>query len=344
MTRLNHWAASVALIVLGSYASQSFAAASCNRACLRSALDRYLEAVVSKDPSKAPLAIGVRQTVNSGVVATGKGVWQSVTGLGAVQRKYFDPVSGQAGFYGTLKEGEETPIVTIRLRIEDRKITEAEWYVARENDPGLGGPRKPGGPPANNYNAEYLTQNPPPQRVVPEDKRVDRAALIRIADSYFDAITSHDRSAAQVFDGCGRAENGGPAPAGAFLPPAPPRANVPAGPPAPGPGAQPGRPSDCLTGMENFNAAMVAARRIPLVDVDAQIVMAMGVFIRKPGSPTPRNVASWWFVVDDAKIRVAYTAMYYPAPELPVPGWPAQGSDGNWPLPATIVPAPAPAR
>jgi hypothetical protein len=96
--------------------------------------------------------------------------------------------------------------------------------------------------------------------------------------------------------------------------------------------------------MENFNASMVAARRIPLVDVDAQIVMATGVFIRKPGSPTPRNVASWWFVIDDAKIRVAYTAMFYPPPELPVPGWPAEGSDGNWPLPATIVPAPAPPR
>jgi hypothetical protein len=36
--------------------------------------------------------------------------------------------------------------------------------------------------------------------------------------------------------------------------------------------------------------------------------------------------------------------MFYPPPELAIPNWPAQGSDGNWPLPATIVPAPAPAR
>jgi len=187
---------------------------------------------------------------------------------------------------------------------------------------------------------------------VPAGKRVDRAALIRIVDSYFDAITSHDRSVAQVFDGCGRAENGGPAPAGAFLPPLPPRANAPGGaPPAPpagagAPGAQagPGGRGDCMAGMENFNASMVAARRIPLVDVEAQIVMATGVFIRKPGSPTPRNVASWWFVIDDAKIRVTYTAMFYPPPELAVPGWPAEGGNGNWPLPATIVPAPAPPR
>jgi hypothetical protein len=101
---------------------------------------------------------------------------------------------------------------------------------------------------------------------------------------------------------------------------------------------------DCLAGLENFNLSMVTARRIPLVDEEAQIVMAMGVFIRRPGSSTPRNVASWWFVIDEARIRLAYTAMFYPPPELAVPNWPAQGSDGNWPLPATIVPAPAPPR
>ena len=353
MSRFKQWAACAALIAVGSYAAPTFAQGACDRACLRSTLDHYLDAVVTKDPSKAPLAIAARQTVNAVVIATGKSVWQSVTGLGEVQRKYFDPVSGQAGYYGTLKEGDRTPIVTIRLRVENRQITEAEWYVAREDDPGLAGPRRPGGPPANNYNAEYLTQNPPPQRVVPAAKRVDRAALISIVDSYYDAITSHDRSAAQVWDGCGRAENGGPAPAGSFLPPAPPRANAAGGPPpgppppagASGAGGQGGPASrDCLAGMENFNASLVAARRVPLVDVDAQIVLAMGVFIRKPGSPTPRNVASWWFVIDDAKIKVTYTAMFYPPPELPVPGWPADGSDGNWPLPATIVPAPAPPR
>jgi hypothetical protein len=351
MSRSNHWAACAALILFAGHAAPSFAQATCNRDCLRTTLDRYLDAVVTKTPGKAPLAIGVRQTVNAVNIATGKGVWQSVTALGDVQRRYFDPVTGQAGFNGTLKEGAETAIVTVRLRVENRQITEAEWYVARANDPGMGGPRQPGRPPANNHNPEYLAQNPPPQRVVPPAKRVDRAALIRITDSYFDAITSHDRSVALVHEGCGRAENGSPTPAGAFLPPLP-RAAQPGGPvpaqgpatPAGGPPAQPGRPSDCMTGMENFNAAIVAARRIPLVDEEAQMVLALGVFIRKPGSPTPRLASSWWFVIDDAKIRVAYTSMFYPPPELPIPNWPADGSEGNWPLPASLAPAAAPAR
>jgi hypothetical protein len=337
------WAACAALVIIGGCAAPPSVQASCDRECLRSALDRYLDAVVTKDPGKAPLAVGFRQTVNAINVAPGKGVWQSVTALGEVQRKYFDPVSGQAGYYGTLKEGAETPIVTIRLRVENREITEAEWYVARANDPGLSGPRQPDRPPANLHNPEYLGQNPPPQRVVPAGERVDRAALIRITDSYFDAITSHDRSVALVHEGCGRAENGSPAPAGAFLP-QPARANPPPQTP-PAAGLPPGVGSrDCLAGLENFNLSMVTARRIPLVDEEAQVVMAMGVFIRRPGSPTPRNVASWWFVIDEAKIRLAYTAMFYPPPELAVPNWPAHGSDGNWPLPATIVPAPAPPR
>jgi hypothetical protein len=271
-----------------------------------------------------------------------------VTGLGKVQRKYFDPVSGQAGYYGTVMEGAETAIVTVRLRVENKMLTEAEWYIARANDPGLSGPRQPDRPPANLHNPEYLEQNPPPQRVVPVAERADREALMRIVDSYFDGITSHDRTVVLAHDGCGRAENGSPAPGGAFLPPPvranpPPPAPVPAAPPAPGaaaPGAQPGVGSrDCLAGLENFNLSMVAARRIPLVDEEAQVVLAMGVFIRRPGSPTPRNVASWWFVIDEAKIRVTYTAMFYPPPGLAVPNWPPY--DGNWPLPATTVPEPA---
>jgi hypothetical protein len=343
MSSFKQWAACAALVVLGGCSANSSGQVDCDRDCLRSALDSFLDAVVAKDPSRAPLAIGFRQTVNAINVTTDKGVWQSVTALGDVQRKYFDPVTGQAGYYGTLKEGDETPIVTIRLRVENGQITEAEWYVARADDPGMMGPRRAGGPPANNHNPEYLAQNPPPQRVVPPGERVDRAALIRIADSYFDAITSHDGSVALTHKGCGRAENGSPTPAGEFLPPLP-RANPPPQAP-PGFAGPPGGGSmDCVAGLQNFNAAMVAARRIPLVDVEAQIVMATGVFIRRPGSPTPRLVSSWWFVIDEGKIRVAYTAMFYPPPELAVPNWPAHGGNGNWPLPADIAPAPAAGR
>ena len=347
-------------VTVAAGAASPASAQTCDRACLRTMLDQYLAAVVKHDPSAAPLVVGFRQTENAINVRPGNGVWKTVTALGKVQRKYYDPVSGQAAYYGTVEEGSETAIVTIRVRVENRRLTEAEWFLARANDPGLGGPRQQGGPPANLHNPEYLAANPPPDRVVPRNQRSDRDTLIRIVDSYFDAITSHDGSVALTHPGCGRVENGSPAPAGAFLPPAPrgggpgrggaPAAGrgargAPAAPaqPAGRGGAQPGPAgNDCVANLQNFNLSMVVARRVPLVDEEAQVVLAYAVFIRRPGSPTPRNVFSEWFVIDEAKIRTIYTAMFYPAPELAVPNWPPY--EGNWPLPATTVPAPAPPK
>ena len=300
----------------------AFAQPACDRACLRTLLDQYLNAVIKHDASAAPLVVGFRQTENAVNVRPGTGVWKTVTALGAMQRRYLDASSGQAGYYGIVREGEESAIVTVRVRVENRKLTEAEWYLARPNDPGLNGPRQPGRPPANLFNPEYLTANPPPQRVVPAPQRLPREALLAITNSYFDAITSHDGAIALTHAGCGRVENGSPTPPGRFLPPL---TSAPAT-----------TTNDCVGGLQNFNASMVVARRFPVVDEEAQAVLAMAVFIRRPGSPTPRNVFSEWFFIDEEKIRTIYTAMFYPPPELAVPNWPPY--EGHWPLPAAIVP------
>ena len=317
-------------------AATASAQPACDRTCLRTLLDQYLNAVIAHDPAAAPLAVGFRQTENAINVRAGSGVWKTVTGLGAMQRRYLDAVSGQSAYYGIVLEGGDSAIVTVRVRAENRKLTEAEWYLARANDPGLNGPRRPGGPPANLFNPDYLTATPPPERLVPAARRLPREALQAITNSYFDAITSHDGSVALTHAGCGRVENGSPTPPGRFLPPM----VRPAGTPAPtGPTAA---ANDCVGGLQNFNASMVVARRIPLLDEEAQAVLGMAVFIRRPGSPTPRNVFSEWFFIDEERIRTIYTAMFYPPPELAVPNWPPY--EGNWPLPAGIVPTSPPAR
>jgi hypothetical protein len=334
MTRYGKWIVLCVMMLAGTAADAS-AQTACDRACLRTMLDQYLAAVVKHDPAAAPLVVGFRQTENAINVRPGNGVWKTVTALGTVQRRYLDPVTGQAAYYGTVQEGSNAAIVTVRVRVENRQLTEAEWFIARADDPGLNGPRQPGRPPANLHNPEYLAKNPPPERVVPRNQRSDRATLERIVESYFDAITSHDGSVALTHPGCGRVENGTPAPAGRFLPP-----NVPATAPA-GQAPPAGGGNDCVAGLQKFNGQMVVARRVPLIDEEAQAVLAYAVFIRRPGSPTPRNVFSEWFFIDEAMIRTIYTAMFYPPPDLAVPNWPPY--DGNWPLPAGIVPA-APAR
>ena len=324
----------VGLALVGS-AGRASAQAACDRACLRTMLDQYLQAVIKHDPKAPPLIVGFRQTENAVNVAPGNGVWKTVTGLGKMQRRYLDPVSGQAGYYGLVEEGSSVAVVTVRLRVQNRKLTEAEWYLARENDPGLNGPRQPGRPPANLFNPDYLIANPPPDRVVPAAQRLSREELIGVTQSYFDAITSHDGTVALTHPGCGRAENGSPAPAGKFFPPAPrpAGAGAPAGPP---PGAS---SNDCVGGLANFNLSMVVATRIPLVDEEQQVTLGLAVFIRRPGSSTPRNVFSEWFNIEEGRIKTIYTSMFYPAPTLAVPNWPPY--DGNFPLPATTVPAPA---
>ena len=105
--------------------------AACDRACLKSSLDQYLQAVLKHDPQAAPLFLGYRHTENALLVKLGEGAWKSVTSIGKVDRRYYDPVSGQAAFFGVLNEGDEPTVTTVRIRVEDRKITEAEWIIAR---------------------------------------------------------------------------------------------------------------------------------------------------------------------------------------------------------------------
>ena len=311
--------APVALLVSGSL----FAASNdCDRACLKSTLDQYLNAVVKHDPSAAPLLLGFRQTENAVVVKLGAGAWKSVTGLGTVQRRFLDAVSGQAAYFGTIQEGSNTAVATVRVRVENRKISEAEWYLARKGDPGLNGIPTAANPGGVLFDPDNLAKNPPPDRVVPKAERLPRESLMAITNSYFDGITTHDGSIILAHPGCVRLENGGGAPGGRG------RANK---------DGKAGPPTDCTSGLATINIQNVAARRYPVVDEEANAVLAMAVFLRKPGTATRRNVFSEWFFIDNNKIRTIYSAMFYPEPDQPVPNWPPY--DGNWPLSPSLIPA-----
>jgi hypothetical protein len=54
--------AAVVVVTVGVSGAQAQSAAACDRACLRTMLDQYLNAVIAHDPSKAPLILGFRQT------------------------------------------------------------------------------------------------------------------------------------------------------------------------------------------------------------------------------------------------------------------------------------------
>jgi hypothetical protein len=288
----------------------------CDRACLRNSLDQYLNAVTKHDPAAAPLFAAFRQTENAVVVRTGTGTWKTVTSLGKVQRRYMDPVSGQAGYFGTVEESGEPAIVTVRVKVANRKITEAEWLIARKGDPGLNGVVAAGQPAGNFFDPANLMVTPPPDKPLAKEMRTSREALIAITNSYFDGITTHDGSIIMAHPGCVRVENG---------------ATVTGR-----PGRGTGEVTDCTSNLANINIQNVAARRYPVVDEEAGVVLAIAVFLRKPGTTTRRNAFSEWFAIENNKIRTIHSAMFYPSPEAPVPNWPPY--DGNWPLPANLAP------
>lgn len=319
-----------------AHASVGVAADGCDRACLRTMLDQYLTAVSKHEPSAAPLFVGFRQTENAVVIRPGTGgMWKTMSGLGKVQRRYVDAVTGQAAYFGVVEEGATSAIVTVRVRVENRKITEAEWYIARQGDPGLNGPAAPGQPAGNFFDIDNLAKTAPADTPMAKEKRSSREAMVAATNSYFDGITSHDGGIIMAYPGCMRVENGftvtgraaraGRAGAGGA---------GPAG--AAGAASAPPAVSDCTSGLETINIALVAARRFPVVDEEAGIVLALAIFQRKPGTTTRRNVFSEWFVIENNKIRSIYSAMFYPAPDAPAPNWPPY--DGNWPLHPGLAP------
>ena len=82
--------------------SASASAQDCNRDCLASHLNTYLDAVTQHTPANGNLWEGFRQTENSVVIPAGQGVWENVTALGSIQRRYFDPLQSQAGYFGSV--------------------------------------------------------------------------------------------------------------------------------------------------------------------------------------------------------------------------------------------------
>jgi hypothetical protein len=281
-------------------------AASCDRPCLKSTLDQYLAAVVKHDRAAAPLGLAFRQTENAVVVPPGAGLWKSMTAVGKLDRRYYDTTTGQAGYFGTIEEANVPAIVTLRLKVEDRKITEAEWVISRKGDPGLG---PLGGEQADAafHNPDYLLAHPPAERVA-EVRRPTRGELVAIANSYFDGLSAHDGRIILAHPGCVRIENGAlttqrPTPTGGQ--------------------------TDCTAEGAMRNIYAVTARRYPIVDEEAGVVLALVLFQRKPGVDMRRNLLAEWFYVDGGRIRTIYAAMYYPPGEAMAPNWPPY--DGNWP-------------
>jgi hypothetical protein len=280
----------LSLILVASIcaADASAAAPACDARCLRTQLDHYLDALLRHDPTEVRRSSALRFTENGTVGALGDGLWQKASGLGTYRQYFVDPVSQQAMFLGIVNEGDEPAIASIRLGFKGGDLVEVEQIVARKGSHALFSP------------VAFVTPNLLLSSPVAPGKRLSRAKLIEVANSYFEGIQHHSSKLVKAAPDCQRIENGVQTTG------------------RPGGGSRNCQDSaDLLTYIKS-----VDNRRFPVVDVEHGIVVSTFMF-DIPGEVAPANgpaispdpqlaarlrqprtlLLTEWFKIDDGVIQ-----------------------------------------
>jgi hypothetical protein len=251
----------------------------CDRACLQSAVDQVLAAMVAHDARRANLAPDVRYTENGQTLAVNDGFWNTASGRGKYSNYFLDPRTNQAGFMGVMKENGDDVIVGMRIALEGKQVSEIETVMGRS---GLG-TAGPGG----SKNLEAMGK--PDDiwyRDIPPAERASREDIIRVSNMYFTGLQNNDGKGDYSFfaDDCYRLENGIQTTSGPHsAPPAPPRPAAAGAAPAT-PARRPGPNMLSLGCKQGFETGFfrivtrIRDRRFPLVDEDKGVAFAFGFF------------------------------------------------------------------
>ncbi|MCU1337961.1 MAG: hypothetical protein JWO19_3542 [Bryobacterales bacterium] len=191
----------------------------CDRPCLEGFVNQYLDSLVAHNAFGLPLAQKVRFSENDQLLDLGDGLWNVTTDLGTYKLYVSDPQSGQVGFFGTVRENGRPTALAVRLKVDNRKISEIETLVYRASagppPGGRGGrsgdakaPPPPPPPPTGAAALEEMKVDPVFLEIVPADQRVSREELVKRANTYFDAIEQGNAPAAAFDPQCNRVDNG----------------------------------------------------------------------------------------------------------------------------------------
>ena len=246
----------------------------CDRACLQGMVDQYLAAVVAHDPSRLPLAPGVRYTEDGQQLALGDGFWATASAPGVYRHYFLDPRTGQAGFMGVMKENGNNVILALRLKLEGRQISEIETILGRS---GLGAAGPTGAP---TLEAMGKPDDVWMQPAAPDSNRED---VVRVSNMYFTGLQNNDGKGDYPFtDDCYRLENGMQTTSGPHTlpapPPPPPGAAGPARAPRPGPNMM---SLGCKAGFQTGFFRIVPRirdRRFPIVDEQTGVAFSFAFF------------------------------------------------------------------
>ncbi len=188
----------------------------CDRACLLHFVDQYFEALQSHCACGIAMAPDVKYTENGQAVKPGEGIWKTFTGRGHYRVYLADEASGEAGYYGDINEfrGTLLGVMALRLKIQNRQITEIEEVVARQElrpEHGLG---------ANTAGVmtPRLIDEVDPKGFASADsallkslaaaQRSTREQLVAATNAYYEGFNEHSAASVPFADHCVRRENG----------------------------------------------------------------------------------------------------------------------------------------
>jgi len=169
----------------------------CDRKCLNNFMNKFRVAMLDHNPAELPLAKGARYTENGQELKIGDGLWGTLTGFGSYQLLLDDPAAGEVSFVGTTDESGMAGILVARVKVVDKKISEMEVVLTRQET--RGGFTRP----------ENLTEPKPAmlEDLEPSDHPT-RQQLVDAADNYFEAIEKSSGAIANFDKDVTRIENG----------------------------------------------------------------------------------------------------------------------------------------
>jgi len=174
-----------------------WAQAVCDRGCLEGLVDQYMDALIAHNPKKLPMTTRVKNTEDGVRLEPGDGFWRSANAKGSYRLFVADPEAGQVAFLGTMREDLNNPVIVgIRLKVENRQVSEIENIVVRDAQ-------------AANNMEKRGTPHPIFLEAIPSAQRASRAELVRIGNLYLSALEKNDGKGEVPFaPGCERVQNG----------------------------------------------------------------------------------------------------------------------------------------
>ena len=169
----------------------------CDRACLENFVDQYMDALIAHDPKKLPMTARVKNTEDGVRLHPGDGYWRTALAKGSYRLFVTETDTGQVAFMGTMREDPNNPVIVgIRLKVENRQVSEIENMVVRDA-----------------LAATNLEKRGQPNSVfvetIPAAQRASRAELVRIGNIYLSALEKNDGKIDVPFaPGCERIQNG----------------------------------------------------------------------------------------------------------------------------------------